>query len=97
MVGKEVDKYKTIPQHVKAAKLLADKGKTIKVGDIISYVKTKTPAGVKPVSLAKVEEIDQEKYLETLRSTFDQLLDALGYEFDEILGATKLEDFFWQS
>jgi len=97
MVGKEVGQYKSIPQHIKAAKLL-DKGeREIKMGDIISYVKTKTPPGVKPISLANVEEIDQEKYLETLRSTFDQLLDALGYEFDEILGATKLEDFFWQS
>ncbi|MCH8022940.1 MAG: DNA mismatch repair protein MutH, partial [Thaumarchaeota archaeon] len=97
MVGKEVSQYKGTPQHIKAAMLLEDKGKNIRMGDIISYVKTKTPAGVKPVSLAKIEEIDQEKYLETLRSTFDQLLDALGYEFDEILGATKLEDFFLQS
>jgi hypothetical protein len=30
-----------------------------------------------------------------MRGTFDQILDALGYEFDEILGATKLEDFFF--
>jgi len=97
MVGKELGQYKAMPQHIKAAMLLEDKGKKIKMGDIISYVKTKTPGGVKPISLANVEEIDQEKYLETLRSVFDQLLDALGYEFDEILGATKLEDFFWQS
>jgi len=97
MVGKELGQYKAMPQHIKAAMLLEDKGKKIKMGDIISYVKTKTPGGVKPISLANVEEIDQEKYLETLRSVFDQLIDALGYEFDEILGATKLEDFFWQS
>ncbi|MFQ6010693.1 MAG: DNA-directed DNA polymerase I [Nitrososphaerales archaeon] len=98
MVGKEVDQYKgTTPQHIRAAMLLEDKGKKIRAGDIISYVKTSTADGVKPVALAKIEEIDQAKYLETLRSTFDQLLDALGYDFDEILGATKLEDFFWQS
>ena len=30
-----------------------------------------------------------------MRSTFDQLLDSLGYSFDEILGVTKLEDLLW--
>ncbi|MEM3436976.1 MAG: DNA-directed DNA polymerase I [Nitrososphaerales archaeon] len=98
MIGKPPSKYtETTPQHVKAAQLLISRGQEVKAGEIISFVKTTTPPGVKPLSLAKIEEIDVEKYLEYLRGTFEQLLDALGYSFDEILGAMKLEDFFWTS
>lgn len=96
MIGKAPSKYtETTPQHVKAAQLLINRGQEVKAGEIISFVKTTTPPGVKPLSLAKIEEIDVEKYLDYLRGTFEQLLDALGYDFDEILGAMKLEDFFW--
>jgi len=96
MIGKSPDKYtETTPQHVRAARLLMARGKEVKAGEIISYVKTVTPPGVKPVSLATPEEIDADKYLEQLKSTFDQILDALGYEFNEILGVTKLEEYFW--
>ncbi len=98
MIGKEVSNYKdTIPQHVRAAQLLQKSGKEIKAGDIISFVKTTTGDGAKPVALARKDEVDIEKYLEYMRSTFDQILGSLGYDFDEILGATKLEDFFWSS
>ncbi|MGQ9718813.1 MAG: DNA-directed DNA polymerase I [Nitrososphaerales archaeon] len=96
MIGKPPSKYtETTPQHVKAAQLLINRGKEVKAGEIISFVKTTTPPGVKPLSLAKIEEIDVEKYLDYLKGTFEQLLDALGFSFDEIMGAMKLEDFFW--
>jgi hypothetical protein len=95
MMGKPTDKYDgTTPQHVRAAQQLEKNGKEIKAGDIIAYVKTKTPPFVKPVELAKVEEVDVDKYLEYARSMFDQMLDALDFSFDEIMGATTL-DFFW--
>ena len=95
MVSKAPSEYKkTIPQHIRAAQLLEEE-RDIKAGDIISYVKTRTPPGVKPIELAKQDEIDVDKYLEAMRSTFDQILLALGYEFDTLLGATKLEDFFF--
>ena len=96
MIGKAPDKYtETTPQHVRAAKLLIAKGKEVKAGEIISYVKTVTPPGVKPISMASPEEVDADKYLEQLKSTFDQILDALGYDFNEIMGVTKLEEYFW--
>ncbi|GBC73502.1 hypothetical protein HRbin04_00905 [archaeon HR04] len=97
MVGKAPEDYKkTMPQHIRAAQLLQDQGKReVKAGDIISFVKTTTPPGVKPVELARVDEVDVEKYIEYMRTTFDQILGALGYEFDVILGASKLEDFFF--
>jgi len=92
MLGKDLNKYKDItPQHIKAARLLK---KELKAGDIVRYVKTVTPPGVKPVELVKREEVDIAKYVEYMRSTFEQLLDSLGYDFDEILGVSKLEDFW---
>jgi DNA polymerase, archaea type len=91
---------KGIPQHIKAAKLFSDNGRQIKAGDIISYVKTKTSEGVKPVELAKYEEIDTEKYLEAMESTFDQLLTALDLNFKSIIGKPRqsnLDELFWSN
>ena len=95
MMGKETQRYNgTTPQHVRAAKLLEEKGREIKAGEIIAYVKTKNPPYVKPVELARVEEVDADKYIEYAHSMFDQMLDALDFSFDEIMGATTL-DLFW--
>ena len=95
MLSMPPNKYKVKPQHVKAAEILMRKGREIKAGDIIRFVKTNTPPGVKPVELAKIDEIDVDKYIDYLRSTFEQIMDALGYSFDEILGVTRLEEYFW--
>src|SRR5712691_8445017 len=95
MIGKPTRGYnENTPQHVKAAQLLEKTGREIKAGDIIAYVKTRTPPFVKPASLAKADEIDEEKYIEYAHSMFDQMLDALDFSFDEIMGATTL-DLFW--
>jgi hypothetical protein len=95
MMGKALSGFsETIPQHVRAAQLLHDRGREIKAGDIISYVKTKNPPYVKPTILARPEDIDVDKYLEYARSMFDQILDGLGFNFDEIMGGTTL-DLFW--
>jgi DNA polymerase I len=97
MMGKPPAKYNgTMPQHVRAARLLEEGGKEIKAGDIIAYVKTKNPPYVKPAQLANVNEVDADKYIEYARSMFDQMLDALDFSFDEIMGATTL-DLFWSS
>lgn len=96
MMNKPLERYlDTTPQHVKAAQYLKSRGREIKSGEIISFVKTSGGTGVKPAEFTKPEDVDVDKYVEYLRGTFDQLLDALGYEFDEILGARKLEDFFF--
>jgi DNA polymerase I len=97
MMGKPTEKYgETTPQHVRAAMLLEERGREVKAGEIIAYVKTKSPPYVKPVELAKVDEIDSDKYIEYAHSMFDQMLDALDFSFDEMLGATTL-DFFWST
>jgi DNA polymerase I len=85
--------HKTTPQHVKAAKQLAEKGRDVKPGDIISYIKVQGSLGVKPVQLARIDEVDVDKYVGHIESTFGQVLEALGIEFDEIIGIKKL-DFF---
>ena len=48
---------------------------------------------MKPVELATKTEVDVDKYIAYLQSTFDQVLDALGLSFGEIIGLTKLERF----
>jgi len=95
MMGKEAENYgDTTPQHVRAAKLLMERGREVKAGEIIAYVKTRYPPFVKPAELAKVDEIDSEKYIEYAHSMFVQMLDALDFSFEEMLGATTL-DLFW--
>ncbi|MGC2387200.1 MAG: DNA-directed DNA polymerase I [Nitrososphaeraceae archaeon] len=99
--GKQLEaasNFKGLPQHIKAAKLLTDIGREVKAGDIISYVKTKTSDGVKPVGFAKPEEIDTEKYLETMEATFDQVLSSLNFNFKSLLGKPRqanLDELFW--
>lgn len=94
VMGEHVKAYtKTTPQHVKAAKILEANGRELKAGDLITFVKVTKEPHVKPVELASNSEIDVDKYVGYLHSTFDQVLDALGLEFDEIIGLTRLERF----
>jgi len=94
VLGKPPRAYtKTTPQHVKAARQLEERGVEIKAGDLIRFVKVTKDPYVKPVELASDGEIDADKYIAYLQSTFDQILDALGLEFEKIIGLTRLEQF----
>ncbi len=94
VLGEALERYtKTTPQHVRAANILKEKGYELKAGDLISFVKVVKEPHVKPVQLASNNEVDVEKYVGYLHSTFDQVLDALGLDFNEIIGLTKLERF----
>jgi len=94
VLGKPLKEYKkTTPQHVKAARLLNEMGYDMKAGDLISFVKVMNDPRVKPVQIASNSEIDVDKYVAHLQSTFDQILDALGLDFEEIIGLTKLSRF----
>ncbi len=98
MISKEPSEYvKTIPQHIRAAKLL-ETVREIKKGDIISYVKILNKPGVKPVEMARKDEVDSKKYMEFMESTLDQITSSMGLDFDTILGKPKqtgLDQFFW--
>ncbi len=94
VLGEAPERYtKTTPQHVRAASILTAKGYQLKAGDLISFVKVVKDPHVKPVQLASSNEVDVDKYIGYLRSTFDQVLDALGLDFNEIIGLTRLERF----
>ncbi len=96
MIGRDPSQYtKTTPQHVKAANQLQARGSEIRAGDLIAFVKTVGDPGVKPIQLNPTwQEIDIAKYQEYLKSTFEQVLDALGLSFEELSGARKLDSFF---
>ena len=98
MISKAPSEYvKTIPQHIRAAKQL-ESIREIKKGDKISYVKILNKPGVKPLELAKKEEIDSKKYMEFMESTLDQITSSMDLDFDTILGKPKqtgLDEFFW--
>jgi len=105
VLGDELASYtKTTPQHVKAARILQKSGKEIRSGDLISFVKViksssrgnpadDSNSGVKPVELASRNEVDVDKYIAYLQATFDQVLDAVGLNFEEIIGLTRLASF----
>jgi DNA polymerase I len=95
VLGDDLSRYtKTTPQHVKAAFILQKSGKELRAGDLISFVKVNSSKErVKPVELTYKNEVDTDKYIAYLQSTFDQVLDALGLNFDEIIGLTKLAQF----
>jgi DNA polymerase I len=94
---KKVNQYgKTTPQHVRAAKMLEDAGHDVQPGTIVEYIKTKGDGGVMPIELAKEKSywLDKDKYTDTLRSVFEQVLDSVGIDFQELLGFTTLDQFF---
>src|SRR5574338_201128 len=98
MLSKAPSEYvKTIPQHIRAAKLL-ESIREVKKGDIISYVKILNKPGVKPVEMARHDEIDSEKYMEFMESTLDQITSSMDLDFDSMVGKPKqtgLDQFFW--
>ena len=98
MLSKAPSEYvKTIPQHIRAAKQL-ESIREIKKGDRISFIKILNKPGVKPVELAKKEEIDSKKYMEFMESTLEQITSSMDLDFDTMLGKPKqtgMDEFFW--
>jgi len=98
MLSKAPSEYvKTIPQHIRAAKQL-ESIREIKKGDKISFIKILNKPGVKPVELAKKEEIDSKKYMEFMESTLEHITSSMDLDFDTMLGKPKqtgLDEFFW--
>ncbi len=93
MLSKSPEQYtKTTPPHVKAAQKLAAIGVKVGSGDIIQYVKTKDRLGVTPLH-PRIEinknQVDVEAYVEYLKGVFQQVLDSLDMDFDEIISGGK--------
>jgi len=84
-MSKNIEDYsKTTPQHVKAAMQLKYFGVEVKAGQSVAYVKVRTQEGVKPVQLARLDEIDMTKYVEMMKSSLEQLLEPAEIEFESI-------------
>jgi DNA polymerase I len=98
MISKAPKEYvKTIPQHIRAARQL-ESIREIKKGEIISFVKIINKPGVRPVELARQNEIDSSKYMEFMENTLSQITSSMDLDFDTILGKPKqtgLDQFFW--
>ena len=73
---------------------MTNEQKKVGPGTFITFVKTRTSEGVKPLSLASIKDIDFKKYKQLVQSTFEQVLDPLGITYQEIQGIKKLESFF---
>jgi len=92
--SKDVDDYDSEPQHIKAAKQLKVAGFDIGEGSDISFVKTKDKVKVKPTALAKPDDIDVSKYIAYFKSTFIQILEPLGIDWDrDIIGICVMDRF----
>jgi DNA polymerase I len=93
-LNKPLHEYtKNTPQHVKAAKQLVRYGIQVLPGDVISFVKVKGGEGVKPVQLARLTEVDVDKYIDIMKSVFEQFLAAINMSWDEVIGSSRLEFF----
>jgi DNA polymerase I len=83
-LSRPLDEYKgfkenkSIPQHVKVAKILRERGESVEEGAVIRYVKTHD--GAKPTKFATSADISAPKYVEFLQSIFSQVLEPLGME-----------------
>lgn len=81
-----VEEYKSLPQHIKAAKLLPN----AEVGSIVSIIKTRGEPSSKPKTLIKsINEVDTDKYVELMGNTFEQILDSFNISFHELTTGTK--------
>jgi len=94
MLSKDPREYtKNTPQHVKAALLLEKEGLRLGKGDYVAYVKTKDSLGVRPVALAKLGEVDSSKYLEYVKTAFEQMLLAFGVKWEQLTGVKRIDLF----
>ncbi|MEM2637688.1 MAG: DNA-directed DNA polymerase I [Candidatus Korarchaeota archaeon] len=79
--------YSVKPQHVIAALQLESTGRRVMPGQYIYYIKTRD--SVKAAELAAPDEIDPQKYIEHMQSVFEQVLEPLDIEFDNIIKEGK--------
>ncbi|NVM16359.1 MAG: DNA-directed DNA polymerase I [Candidatus Lokiarchaeota archaeon] len=63
-------------------------------GDSVRFIKSKGAIGAKVIEMAKLQDIDSQKYRELLKSALEQVLDALDISFEEISGIKKMDAFF---
>jgi len=104
---KHVDRYDTLPIHVKVAKQLYEyikeksDNKNINIrtvlpeGSIIVYIRTNVIGknNAKPIEVTSPEDIDIKEYIERLFSSLRQIYEPLGITDGEIIGQKSLVEF----
>ena len=94
-LAKEPEEYKkNTPQHLKAVKMLK---KEIKAGEYIQFVKTSDKTGVKPIQLAKSQDINISKYRELMQTSLEPILESMNVDFEDAIGLgrkTSIDEFF---
>ena len=94
LINKNVNEYKVKSQVIKAAEQIYSEPKK---GQYIEYVKTWTEPFVKPIQLVRRDEVDRDKYIESLEKTMIQVTEPMAIDLDFLMGrgkATKIEDFY---
>ena len=92
MINKNPSEYKTKPQVVRAGEMM---GKVEK-GQFVTFIKTWNDEKVKPIQLAKLSDVNKEKYLESLESVMKQITEPMGISMDLLLGRgeqTSMSDY----
>lgn len=90
-ISREANEYKSNTQAMKAIALL---GRAVKKGEIVRYIKTWTAPKAKPIQLVRRDEVDKEKYIESLSSVLEQVIDPMDLDMDSILTGTKQATLF---
>ena len=81
-----LEEYKSLPQHIKAAKMLPN----VEAGSVVSIIKTRDENGVKPRELVKsIDEVDVDKYVELMSNTFGQILNSFELDFKTLISGSK--------
>lgn len=98
MINKEPYEYKVKPPVLKAAdQLHKEKGILPEKGTFVEYIKTWKKPHVKPIELASLDDIDKEKYKESLETVMEQITDPMDIDMDILMGRGKMTviDDFW--
>lgn len=82
VMKKDVDGYNTNVQHVRVAKMLIERGYQVSAGDVIDYVKAKTPEGVIPILDIDKKKVNVEAYIDQLETVLAQIFDPLDIDFE---------------
>ena len=73
----------------------------VKVGDSIAYVIAVGGAGVLPLEMARIDEIDIDKYVGMVKTAFGPVMSALNIDFEvdvlQVPRQQSLEDLFWKN
>lgn len=91
LINKDPSEYKVKTQVIKAAELLEEKPQK---GQFISFVKTWNEPGVKPIQIVARKDIDKPKYLDSMQSILEQILEPMEIDFDLLAGRGKQMTLF---